>query len=169
MADDKRIRLSGALDDIADALQKSYADGIGVNPDNDESFPRRDEVIEVTEKLLELIFPGFDRASCGAPSTEALLREVYDKLVEQICRVMCSNDRSIVCDCKNGCRCKDKDHCSAAALTLLHELPKLREIIKKDVAALGCCDLHILAKNNISLLVINSCFISGNCSVNFPA
>ena len=135
MADDKRIRLSGALDDIAGALQESYADGVGVNPDNDESFPRRDEVIEVTEKLLELIFPGFDRASCGVLSTEALLREVYDKLVEQICRVMRSSDRTIVCDCKNGCRCKDKDHCSAAALTLLRELPKLREIIKKDVAA----------------------------------
>lgn len=128
-------RLSGTLDEIADALQKSYDDGIGVNPDNDESFPRRDEVVEVTEKLLELIFPGFERTSCSPPSTEALLREVYDKLVNQICRVMRSSDRSIVCDCGNGCRCKDKDCCSNAALALLRELPKLREIVKKDVAA----------------------------------
>ena len=97
-------RLSGTLDEIADALQKSYDDGIGVNPDNDESFPRRDEVIEVTEKLLELIFPGFDRTSCSTPSTEALLREVYDKLVNQICRVMRSSDRTIVCDCGSACR-----------------------------------------------------------------
>lgn len=131
----KKLQLSGALDDIAGALQQSYEDGIGVNPDNDESFPRRDEVIDVTEKLLELIFPGFDRASCGTPSTEALLREVYDKLVDQICRVMRSSDRTIVCDCSNGCRCKDSDRCSNAALTLLQTLPKLREIIKKDVAA----------------------------------
>ena len=65
----KKIPLSGTLDEIAAALQQSYDDGIGVNPDNDESFPRRDEVIDVTEKLLELVFPGFDRASCGAPST----------------------------------------------------------------------------------------------------
>jgi len=133
--DKKKIQLSGVLDEISDELQRSYADGVGVNPDNDESFPRRDEVIEVTEKLLELIFPGFDRASCGAPSTEALLREVYDKLSDQICRVMRSSDRSIVCDCKQGCRCKDSDHCANAAVALLRELPKLREITKKDVAA----------------------------------
>ena len=168
MADDKRIRLSRALDDIAGALQKSYTDGIGVNPDNDESFPRRDEVIEVTEKLLELIFPGFDRASCGAPSTEALLREVYDKLVEQICRVMRSSDRTIVCDCKSGCRCKDKDHCSAAALTLLHELPKLREIIKKDVAAGYAGDPAATSFDEIVLsrkALIYSIFFSSNAII----
>lgn len=131
----KKIQLSGVLDEISGALQQSYEDGIGVNPDNDESFPRRDEVIEVTEKLLELIFPGFDRTSCVTPSTEALLREVYDKLVDQICRVMRSSDRTIVCNCSDGCRCKDTDCCSKAALELLKSLPKLRETVKKDVAA----------------------------------
>ena len=131
----KKIPLSGTLDEIAASLRQSYDDGIGVNPDSDESFPRRDEVIEVTEKLLELIFPGFDRTSCGTLSTEALLREVYDRLVDQICRVMRSSDRSIVCSCDKECRCKKSDHCSNAALALLRELPKLREITKKDVAA----------------------------------
>ena len=48
---------------------------------------------------------------------------------------MRSNDRSIVCDCERGCRCKENDHCTKAALALLRELPKLREITKKDVAA----------------------------------
>ena len=135
MVKENKSKLSIALDEIAGALQQSYTDGIGVNPDNDESFPRRDEVIEITEKLLELIFPGFDRTSREAHSTEALLREVYDGLVDQICRVMRSSDRSKVCDCKQGCRCKDGDLCSDAALALLNELPKLREIVKKDVAA----------------------------------
>ena len=135
MVKESKSKLSHALDEIAGALQQSYTDGIGVNPDNGESFPRRDEVIGITEKLLELIFPGFDRTSREAYSTEALLRELYDGLVDQICRVMRCSDRSLVCDCQQECRCREEDLCSKAALALLQELPKLREIVKKDVAA----------------------------------
>ena len=129
------MKLSGELDDIAGALRATYADGVGVNPANEESFPRRSEVIELTEKLLELVFPGFDRDNSGAPSTETLLREVYDKLIDQICRALRSADKKLQCDCTSGCRCKPSDRCSAAAMALLRKLPELREIIKKDVAA----------------------------------
>ena len=127
--------LSGDLDAIADALRGTYADGIGVNPDNDESFPRRSEVIEVTELLLELVFPGFDRAGSCILSTEALLREVYDKLVGLICRAMRTADKTVVCSCSGCCHCSIDDRCSAAALKLLKELPSLRETVKLDVAA----------------------------------
>ena len=77
MANKCRNLLSGDLDGIAEALRGTYADGIGVNPDSGESFPRRSEVIEVTERLLELVFPGFDRADNCNLSTEALLREAH--------------------------------------------------------------------------------------------
>ena len=127
--------LSGDLDVIAELLRGTYADGIGVNPDRGESFPRRSEVIEVTELLLELIFPGFDRVDNCNLSTEALLREVYDRLLDLICRAMRSADRTTVCECGRECRCRPDDRCSEAALALLKALPALRETVKKDVAA----------------------------------
>jgi len=135
MVDERKKNLSGTLDEIAVALRGTYEDGVGVNPANGESFPRRDEVIEVTEKLLELVFPGFDRFNGGTPSTETLLREVYDKLVDQICRALRSADKDVHCDCSSGCRCMPVDCCSEAALELLKALPVLRETVKKDVAA----------------------------------
>ncbi len=123
------------LGEVAGDLRRTYADGIGVNPDNEDSFPRRSEVIDLTEKLLELIFPGFDRAGNGLPSTEALLAEVYDKLIDQICRAMRSAEREKQCDCSTGCRCRPHDRCAEAAMALLRALPELRETVKKDVAA----------------------------------
>ena len=135
MANKCRNLLSGDLDGIAEALRATYADGIGVNPDSGESFPRRSEVIDVTERLLELVFPGFERIDNCNFSTEALLREVYDRLLDLICRAMRSADKSVVCECDNNCRCRPDDHCSEAALALLKALPALRETVKKDVAA----------------------------------
>ena len=135
MIEKRNTGISGALDEIAGALIATYADGVGVNPTSDESFPRRSEVIELTEKLLELVFPGFDRDNSGAPSTETLLREAYDKLTGQICRALRSADKKVRCDCASKCRCSPNDRCSSAAMALLRELPGLREIVKKDVAA----------------------------------
>lgn len=135
MANKCRNLLSGDLDGIAEALRATYADGIGVNPESDESFPRRKEVIDVTERLLELVFPGFERIDSCSLSTEALLREVYDRLLDLICHAMRSADKSTVCECAGGCRCRIDDRCASAALALLKALPALRESVKKDVAA----------------------------------
>ena len=60
---------------IASLIDDTYSDGVGINPVEGENLPRRTEVIEVTEKLLELVFPGFDRHA-GTPNTVALLAEI---------------------------------------------------------------------------------------------
>ncbi len=116
------------LNQVADDLAKSYADGVAVNPDNGDNLPRRDEVISVTEKLLELLFPGFDgRRSAGNPV--ALMAEIHQELSGQICRATrCFTQCR---DCGKGC----EDNCDEIAFSLLSCLSSLREIIKADVAA----------------------------------
>lgn len=113
---------------IAERITATYADGIGVNPIEGDNLPRRSEVIEVTEKLLELIFPGFDRHA-GTPNTVALLADIRSELSNQICR---SLSRKANCGETCGCRVSQ---CQEAADALLESLPELRETAKLDVAA----------------------------------
>ena len=44
------------LKEIAGLIEETYADGVGINPVEGDNLPRRAEVIDVTEKLFELIF-----------------------------------------------------------------------------------------------------------------
>ena len=48
------------LDALTDSLSASYADGLGVNLEEGANLPRRSEIISLTAKLEELLFPGFD-------------------------------------------------------------------------------------------------------------
>ena len=48
------------LAEIVDRIGETYRDGFGVNHLDGVNLPRRAEIVEITEKLLEVIFPGFD-------------------------------------------------------------------------------------------------------------
>lgn len=118
------------LDAVNQDLLKSYADGFGVNDACGDSLPRRSEVIAITEKLLELIFPGFERAGTY-PSSAVLLgdcmRELSDQIARSICRISGGD-----CDfCESGCAEKS----DALAMELLRKLPAIREVMKLDVKA----------------------------------
>lgn len=125
-----RQEIRKALDAIHTELQESYADGFGVNLAGSSSLPRREEVISVTVKLLELVFPGFDRAG-AYPGTAALLEDTMMELSDQISRAMrrTSGDKCDCCSSDCGHKCGD------AALKLMQELPRIRETMKKDVEA----------------------------------
>ena len=125
-----RLEKKNALDLVHRSLQQSYADGFGVNEAGSDSLPRRSEVIAITEKLLELIFPGFDRAGTY-PSALVLLGDCMRELSDQISRAM-RRVSGGECDCcETGCSSK----CDDLALLLLKKLPCIREIMKKDVEA----------------------------------
>lgn len=115
---------------IVGKLEESYADRIGVNLSGEEMIPRRDEIISVTEKLLEIIFPGYQRKfETAGPA--ALLLEIQSELANQICRAMRRKHKNSDCDC-SACAL---DSCGHAVYTLLEKLPEIRETIKLDVAA----------------------------------
>lgn len=117
------------LKEIASLIDATYADGIGINPVEGDNLPRRAEVIEVTEKLLELVFPGFDRHA-GTPNVVALLAEIRSELSGQICRAIRRENQTALC----GGFCQAM-RCDEAVFALLSALPQIREIAKEDVAA----------------------------------
>ena len=123
------------LGELAARLEAGYADGIGVNPDSKDKLPRRDELIELTEKLLEVLFPGFNLGHISANPLPHLMT-LHDDLVDQICRAARSGEHRTCSGSPEACRCRTDDSCcGSAAMKLLNELPAIREILKADVKA----------------------------------
>ena len=125
-----RLEKKSAIDAIHNELQASYADGFGVNEAGSDSLPRRSEVIAITEKLLELIFPGFDRAGTY-PSALVLLGDCVRELSDQISRAMRRVTGDECACCENGC----SSRCDELALAFMKQLPQIRETMKLDVKA----------------------------------
>ena len=82
------------ISEIVSRLEASYSDNIGVNLSGEDMIPRRDEIISVTEKLLEIIFPGYQR-NFESAGPAALLLEVQSELSNQICRAMRRREKSL--------------------------------------------------------------------------
>ena len=125
-----RLEKKSAIDAIHNELQASYADGFGVNEAGSDSLPRRSEVIAITEKLLELIFPGFDRAGTY-PSALVLLGDCMRELSDQISRAMRRITGDECACCESGC----SSRCDELALAFMKQLPQIRETMKLDVKA----------------------------------
>ena len=121
-------KTSQRLSQITEDLSRSYADCFGVNYTNRENLPRRSEVISITDKLLELLFPGFDQRFRGEVDTEELVGICFDELASQICRAL-HRSRSSQCSCDGEARCEE------AAFMLLGKLPVIREMLQEDVKA----------------------------------
>jgi serine O-acetyltransferase len=125
-----RQEKKSALDAINKELLASYEDAFGVNDACGDSLPRRSEVVAVTEKLLELIFPGFERAGTY-PSSAVLLADCHRELADQISRAICRISGGECDACESGCSRRSDE----LAMKLLSRLPQIREIMKKDVEA----------------------------------
>lgn len=127
-----------SLDELVKKIDATYDDGVGVNFSDGEDLPRRSEVVAVTEKLLELIFPGYDNRKRRRNSTAALLLEILNDLAWQIRRAMRRVKKS-AChsgNCQFDCKCsQDHGNCESLARQVLEAIPEIRNIVKMDVAA----------------------------------
>ena len=80
------------IDDLADRLCASYADGIGVNHSEGLNLPREAEILELLHDLIELIFPGFAEREAESADTirfsvgDLLIRS-HHRLTDLLCRV----------------------------------------------------------------------------------
>lgn len=121
---------------IVDRIGETYKDGFAVNHLDGVNLPRRSEIVEITEKLLEVVFPGFDGRRQGrkeriAHDVAELLKEIYSGLFDQICRAIRYSRKEHSCkDCGTN----------EAVFALLDALPQIRETVKRDVEAAYACD-----------------------------
>jgi len=124
------------LDALTAELSQSYADGFGVNVEEGANLPRRSEIISLTAKLEELLFPGFDGEERYHQDSMHyrignLLETVYNELCALTVRCFC-----YMCK-KSGSNhdCRTEERSREAVMALLKALPELRTIARSDIDA----------------------------------
>ncbi|MBT3286117.1 MAG: serine acetyltransferase [Victivallales bacterium] len=120
---------------ITDALCQTYQDEEGISHIDGANMPERAQVITALEDLLELCFPGY---TGRRPVTRAGLEFVVGDLVNEVFETLCPQVRRALAyrclvECCEGCDCTTQ--AEEAVLALFEELPRLRDMLKEDVAA----------------------------------
>ena len=124
------------LDRLTGALCASYQSGFGVNVEEGANLPRRSEILSVTAKLEELLFPGFDgeeryRLETISYSAAKLLESLYAELGNLTVRCFC-----YMCKKNNVSHdCRTEERSREAVMALLKALPELRDIARSDIEA----------------------------------
>ena len=135
----KAVEKNRAVDFItklSEQLAESYANGQGVNHNEGSNLPREAEILDILEKLMELIFPGFGKREAHSLATlrfsaAETAASVYTQLSDAIQRAY-----SFTCKLSQSCgTCSCGDHAIQSTEKLLSEIPRLREILMKDVQA----------------------------------
>ncbi|MHC4573899.1 MAG: serine O-acetyltransferase EpsC [Planctomycetota bacterium] len=126
---------SEKIGDLVDKIAKTYKGDSGINLIDASNLPVRDKILEVLDLLTELLFPGYagkrtvTRANLNFVVID-ILYHVYTELSEQIELAFKYRCRMEKCD-TGDCRKMAQD----ATQHLLTQLPKIRELLKGDVAA----------------------------------
>ena len=135
----KAVEKNRAVDFItklSEQLAESYANGQGVNHNEGSNLPREAEILDILEKLMELIFPGFGKREAHSLATlrfsaAETAASVYTQLSDAIQRAY-----SFTCKLSQSCgTCSCGDHAIQSTEKLLSEIPRLREVLMKDVQA----------------------------------
>jgi serine O-acetyltransferase len=116
-------------------ISKTYKGDLGINFIDTSNLPVRDKIVEILDLLTEILFPGYTGRRTVTKSNinfivGDLLCQAYSELCDQMERAykyLCRMQK-----CESGdCRKMAED----AAEYLLEQLPKIREMLKGDVAA----------------------------------
>ena len=131
-----RSRAMEFITKLSAELAESYSKGKGVNHNDGSNLPRETEILEILEKLMDLIFPGFGKREAHSMemlrfSASETIAAVYTQLSDAIHRAY-SYTCSITGSC-NACNCSEKAVKSTEKL--LSAIPDLRTVLLKDVQA----------------------------------
>ncbi|MGE5293486.1 MAG: serine O-acetyltransferase EpsC [Solirubrobacterales bacterium] len=131
----KRRLMDKTLDKLVNRITETYEGDFGINFIDATNLPVRGKILDVLDLLFELLFPGhtgnkvITRANVRYVVGD-LLSQTYIELSEQIKRAyqyQCRITNCVHCDCR----------VLAEKVTgeVLSELPRIRELLKSDVAA----------------------------------
>lgn len=132
---DKHKLTGKKIEDLVEQIARTYEGDSGINFIDAANLPVRSKILEILDLLTELIFPGYTGKRTVTKSNINyvvidILYHVYTELTEQIERAYRHRCRMEKCD-SGDCRKMAED----AAQHLLTQLPKIREMLKGDVAA----------------------------------
>jgi serine O-acetyltransferase len=146
------------VENLVHEIARTYEGDSGINFIDASNLPVRDKIINTLDLLTELLFPGYTGKRTVTRSNIEfvvidILYHVYTELTEQIERAYRHRCRLEKCD-SDDCRLLAED----AAQHLLSTLPKIREMLKGDVAA--AFDGDPAAKSYEEIVISYPCIIA---------
>ena len=123
------------LADVVRQTLETYIDERGMDHIDSRNLPSKEVIFECLDKIFTILFPGFMgrepiRRTRLAYTVGTLFDEVFEHLAEQIQKCLCYECE--MPDCPTG-------HCQLraeqATMTLLKAVPRIRKVLKTDVAA----------------------------------
>ncbi len=123
------------IKNVAGETCATYRDSRGINHIEGFSLPNQSEVHDILEELIEIIFPGYSgrkklELDAMQKVVEQSLHSIYSELSGQITRSHRYNCRVNNCD-----DCDIPEMSRDATDSLLLKIPKIRDLLKLDVAA----------------------------------
>ncbi|MEE1028819.1 MAG: serine acetyltransferase [Agathobacter sp.] len=123
------------IDDIVATILEDYKDDKIINEDAVFTQPDADAVIDILQKLIKVVYPGFYHDKNYkfynlSSRTTVLLEDVMYNLNKQIALALPQNP-------DNQCKCHDTLDCEASQICMefFKKIPKIREYVDTDVQA----------------------------------
>jgi serine O-acetyltransferase len=115
----RKSRLTGEkIENLVCELTRTYQDDSGINFIDASNLPGRDKILQILDLLIEVLFPGYT-----GKRKVTKLSEQAERAFQYQCRIK---------NCE-GCDCRTM--AENVTQHLLSQLPKIRELLKGDVAA----------------------------------
>lgn len=118
---------------LLNELEKTFEDNIGINYLEGGNLPRRAEILNIINLLMETVFPGYDEELFHVSELRRNLRRNLENLEIALFDLLC---RVLKHRCGNECsNCHISEQSCIAVKEVLHSIPHIREILKEDVKA----------------------------------
>lgn len=123
------------LDGLVARICATYQDTQGINHIEGYNLPRQQEILDVLNKLMEIVFPGF--SGMGNFSIKTIAYNIGDLLTGIYCELVSQVIRSFQYRCaqENCADCQVGKLSEEAVKALLDGIPEIRETMKLDIAA----------------------------------
>jgi serine O-acetyltransferase len=133
------IRLKEQLPDLTDRLVRTYTEVGSINHLGHCPLPNYETIIEATEDLKEILYPGYRRREGLHMANVAyhvgdLVDRLHDRLTLQIARALCHEaGNNVSCDPQR--RYDFEALGQTRTVAFLEQLPELRKVLAMDVEA----------------------------------
>jgi len=146
------------IENLVGEIARTYKGDSGINFIDASDLPVRSEILQILDLLFEVLFPGYTGRRKVTKSNinfivGDILHQVYTDLAGQIERAYRYRCRMEKCD-SGGCRTMAED----VTRHLLAQLPKIRQLLKGDVAA--AFDGDPAAKSYEEIVISYPCIIA---------
>ncbi len=128
-----------SLPELTSSIVASYSHDNRLNHLDDCPLPKYEVVVSILEDFKDILYPGFRRRESlhlGNIGYHVgnVLESLHDKLVSQIARALLHHERAM-----GKTECKDheayRESASEISIAAIRNIPRLREILDKDVVA----------------------------------